>query len=441
MSGLSMPIRRRTMLATAAGLATAALTGCSSRGPSGGPGSASTLNVLSEEWGSLYDQVLVKFAETYTTANPGVSEHWTFTKDWETKLLTQVAGGKPPDASFVDTPSFAGLASGGSLTPLDEYIKAAGLKRSDFVSGMWDASIWDGKLQAIPGGADYLAMFWNKDLYEKSGLDPEKPPLTTNDLIEHSKTLLQKKPDGTITQVGYIPRADDIINWAYIFGGSFYDPETKKVTASHPANVRALQWMYYYVKLLDINKFSAFKQGAYSQAGSPFATNQNALMIDGFWQYAALDQYAPKLNYGVTYWPTLHGTEGERKNYYASGWLFGIPKGVANPDQSWDLIKYLFVTHDAEMGYKTLNGPCLISALPEFLKGLKGVVGADNRIVPYLDVFTGTAVATNHWPVIEQGSYYHDQVTGVFDFVMRGKKTPEQALQEVDADVSKRIGG
>lgn len=35
-----------------------------------------------------------------------------------------------------------------------------------------------GKLQALPLGLSYPVLFWNKDLFRKAGLDPEKPPRT-----------------------------------------------------------------------------------------------------------------------------------------------------------------------------------------------------------------------------------------------------------------------
>jgi ABC-type glycerol-3-phosphate transport system substrate-binding protein len=435
-------ISRRALLGSAAGLlAGSALAACGGSG--GGSGGSGTLEVLTAEWGALYDAALQKIGDSYTADNPDTKVHWTFTKDWQTKLLTQTAGNNPPDASYTNYSAQASLASGGEFLPLDDYLSAAGLKRDDFISSMWDASEWDGKLYCLPGGSDWITLFWSKDVYKAAGLDPEKPPTTADELIEHSKQLLQKDSSGNIKRVGYVPAAGDFIQWAFIFGGSFYDPEKKKTTAADPANIDALQWMYDYTKLLDVNKITSFtQQPTYSQAGSPFATNQQALMFGGFWTYDALDKYAPKIQYGVTYWPTKEGKADERKNYLLQGWMFGIPKGVKDPAKSWDFLKYAFIDNSAKMGYQTLNGPCLLSALPDFLTGLKAEIGADNRMSPYLSVFTDTAAAgTKYWPVMNQNSYYYDQVTSVYDFVMRGKMTPKAALEQVDANVQKKVDG
>lgn len=409
--------------------------------PTASSGEVTTLKILHNNWGELYNRLMTKIGDDYTAKHPNVKLEWEFNEEWQTKLLTQIAGNTSPDATYSTPAAQASLASKGTFLDLDSYIAAEGLTRDDFVTPMYDMCQWDGKLYALPGGADYIALFWSKNLYEEVGLDPEQPPKTADELIAHSEKILKKEANGDISRLGYSPAPEHFVRWAYIFGGEFYDSASKTVTANHPANVEALEWMLDYVKQLGIDKLTAFNQrpGSY-QAGNTFASKQSAYLFDGFWAYDALDQYSPDIDYGVTLWPTLKGTSEEMKNYQITGWFCGIPKNAKNPDAAWQFMKYAFVDEAAKMGYMTLNAPCVKKSFPAFEAGLKKQIGADNRLVPYIDVFIKTgAEGTKGWPVMPVNGFYFDELTRIYDFVMRGEKTPKDALDEVTKNVEAEL--
>jgi multiple sugar transport system substrate-binding protein len=400
-----------------------------------------TLEMLNNNWGEVYNNLMLNISTEYTAAHPDVTFNWTFSPEWETNLLTRIVGGAPPDATYTNYSSQASLAAKSSFIPLDDYVAAAGLDRSDFIASMYDSCLWEDKLYALPGGADFLGMYWNKDVYTDAGLDPEKPPTTLDELMAHSEAILQKDADGNLLRLGFVPTAANFISFAYLFGGSFYDAETRTITANHPGNVEALEWLTNYAKKLDPNKVGDFiaSNDVYS-ATNPFASKRLAHHFDGFWLYASLDQFAPDINYGVTLWPTKTGAPEERTNYMVQGWMYAIPVGSPNPDAAWDFMKYAFVDESAKMGYLTLNGPCVISAFPAFLEGLKGQIGADNRIVPYLDVFTQTGeTATKFWPVIPVNSFYNNELNRIYGFVVRGDMTAQEGLDEVTKNVQAEL--
>jgi len=51
---------------------------------------------------------------------------------------------------------------------------------------------FEGKKYAVPHTLDLSVLFWNKKLYEKAGLDPEKPPTTLKELAEQATTIREK---------------------------------------------------------------------------------------------------------------------------------------------------------------------------------------------------------------------------------------------------------
>lgn len=404
-------------------------------------GSGITLNTLNENWGEIYNNLMLEISNDFTKDNPGVKLEWNFDPDFTTKLTTLLAANTPPDLTIMRPGPLARLAPKGALMELTDFVKQAGYTREDFIPAMYDSGSVDGKLYAIPGGADYICMFYSKSLYKEVGLDPEKPPTSAAELIEHSKQILKKDATGEIERVGFIPETGRFVDWAFIHGGQFYDAASGKITANHPGNLAALEWLTGYVKELDINKLAAFtkRPGTY-EAGNPFSTKQSAYVFDGFWTYEALDQHSADIDYAVAYYPTVSGKPEDRKNYAISGWSYSIPTGSKHADEAWKFIRYAFMDKSAVMGYKTLNGTTMVKQFKQWEDGVRAKMGASNRMSKYLDVFTGTgAVATNFFPIIPVQAFYQDELRRVVDLVFRGEMTPKAGLDEVNKNVQAEL--
>jgi len=117
------------------------------------------------------------------------------------------------------------------------------------------------------------------------------------------------------------------------------------VTADHPGNVAALNWLKSYVAELDPNQLAAFTGSLpdFWSPGNSFASMKSAFYFSGYWTYDAMNQFAPEVDYGVSFWPTLKGTPEERANYVIDGWMVGIPTGAKQAAAAWDFLKYAFV--------------------------------------------------------------------------------------------------
>ena len=66
---------------------------------------------------------------------------------------------------------------------------------ADFYDGIWDYARWDGKICVIPYNISTPIMYYNKDLFKASGLDPDSPPATWDELLTQAKAI-SKDTDG-----------------------------------------------------------------------------------------------------------------------------------------------------------------------------------------------------------------------------------------------------
>ena len=407
-------------------------------------GQAIKLEVWHENWGELYNDLMKLIGDEFTKANPDVELVWTFNDDWREKWLTAVASGLPPDCSFIRPWGVAPFALQKAIAALDEYYAESGLKHEDFVTPGIASCLYEGKTYAIPGALDYDFLIYNNQVYRDAGLDPEKPPKTYAEWVEHSDKIYKFSAQGDIERMGMDPRADGLRKAGYMYGGSFYDEAAKKIICNKGGVVEALSWMADNAKKWNPEKVAAFTTGmpSYYQPNSGFATGKQAYLYPGgsCWASDPLDKYAPDLDYGVTFPPTLKDDVAERAKYFWEGWNYGIPTGSKQPKLAWRFLKYAFYDQAALMGVKTLNGCAVIAQLDLWCKGLSDALGANNRMTPYLPILVeGAKVGTKAWPTIPAAARYTDEITRAEDFAVHGAKTAQQALDECAEIVQKEL--
>lgn len=123
-----------------------------------------------------------------------------------TKLQTAISSKTTPAAAAADISGMAKLRSSGALLQLDGYAKDNNINVDSFYPALLEYGKQDNKLYSLPLSTNNLALFYNKDLFKKAGLDPNAAPKTWEELQKFSETISSKIP-GTYgfefyTQVG-----------------------------------------------------------------------------------------------------------------------------------------------------------------------------------------------------------------------------------------------
>ncbi|NUT34288.1 MAG: sugar ABC transporter substrate-binding protein [Hamadaea sp.] len=176
----------------AAVLLTAALGACSGKEATGGgsgtagvdDGAALTL------WTRAGTEGVSKaYAEAYNASHKNKVTVTAYPNEEYPAKLASAAGAKAlPDLFATDVVFAPQYASQGLWADISDRFAAGGLK--DKVSpGHMRAGTWEGKTYAVPHTVDMSVMLYNKDLYTKAGLDPEKPPTTMKEFAEHARKI------------------------------------------------------------------------------------------------------------------------------------------------------------------------------------------------------------------------------------------------------------
>ena len=263
------------------------------------------------------------------------------------KLFLAVTGGDPPDLVNQDDPIVADWAVRGALTPLDEIASEAELEQlEDWLQpAARRLGQYGGRRYALCNGLDIRALYYNKSLLDELQLDPPES-LAELDQIATAATAFNEQ--GRPTRFGYLPDPRRLWAWGVVFGGSFYDHQTRAVTAAEEPLAAALSWMTAFRTRYGAKQVAAFRQGDQSLPGKtfPLLADRYAMVMDGQWrvrdirnaQAAQRQRGETVTQYGVCPLPPPAG--GRAAAGWVNGNFFLVPRGARQPGGAWEFMKY-----------------------------------------------------------------------------------------------------
>jgi multiple sugar transport system substrate-binding protein len=183
--------RRQLVATVAAVLLTAALGACTDKAATGGDSTAGVDDgaALTLWTRAATESVSKAYAEAYNAKHKNKVTVTAYPNEEYPAKLASAAGAKAlPDLFATDVVFAPQYASQGLWADITARFAASGVK--DKVSpGHVRAGTWDGKNYAVPHTVDMSVMLYNKDLYTKAGLDPEKPPTTMKEFAEQARKV------------------------------------------------------------------------------------------------------------------------------------------------------------------------------------------------------------------------------------------------------------
>ncbi|TKJ47684.1 hypothetical protein CEE34_02320 [Candidatus Aerophobetes bacterium Ae_b3a] len=391
-------------------------------------------NPSQEPWTTWVSEIL-------GTISPEVNLKVT-TAPWATikdKLMPAIAAGNPPDIVQLGRPVFE-WAARGYAEPLDELVEAdPEVNPADWYPGVWGDMLYKGHVYALPFESDSMVFYWNKDYFIEAGLDPEKSPKTWSELDLYTEKLTEKDATGKYKIIGFIPwddRSQEFMHWGWKNGGKFYDPETGRITAADPQNVKALEWEVSYAKKYGATKISTLLQ-ATAAAGpggktiNSFTCGLTAMMAGGSFSYSQMDKYAPHINYDMT--PYLPIPEGGRQAGISAGTLIFVPTGAKGmkeyPEAVWEVMKWYSIVAMPLWCYQVGD---LVSR-PEYAN--LWMFASDWKVNVSVE-----ALAFSHpWPSVPVLGFYRDELIAAVEYAIYGQKTPKQALEDVEKSVQAEL--
>ncbi len=345
----------------------------------------------------------------------------------EEALVAAVAAGDPPDCFYLWDLQLGSFINKQVVTDITEHLKASALELDKFVPVALETCKWRGKYYGMPMTSAGLGiLFWDKQLFEEAGLDPETPPATMDDLIAMGDKLTQKDSSGNITHLGFHFNYGSA-QWPAFFKCQWWDPTEEKLTPTSEGFVAAYQWVADWYKHYGIDAVDRFvaglPTGGYWGSSHPLCKRLISLYA-GFewdWNNAGVMSGCDASKYGLAGMPRPAGQPDNPSCGQGTVPLV-IPTGAAHPDGGWALIEYLEGWEQSAHICLDYSSPChRIDAvnLPEY------------AAQPVLVLATQELKNVSPPPTTPVTMEYLTELEKALDLVVHGKAEVKAALQAV----------
>ncbi|RMF82562.1 MAG: ABC transporter substrate-binding protein [Planctomycetota bacterium] len=304
-----------------------------------------------EKWTGVEGAAIQRIVDRYNAtagAEAGIWVAYTALGDVDKRMLIATAGGDPPDLAGLPDRFLASYADRGALMPLDDLVAEAGIDLAQFQPIWLDICRYRDVLYALPSTPFTIALFYNREMFRRAGLDPDRPPQTTGELNEYF-TKLTRIEGGRIVQCGFTTSPAMLgwwhWVWPYFFGDDYLRDSSTLIDT--PPTHAALDWIVRRRSSVGNDRMLDFEAtaGAIESAQNPFLSGRLAMVFQGPWMANWARVYAPDLDYGVAAFP---GATPERTPVFASCDVFVIPRGARHVKEVMHFLKYVMRQENLE---------------------------------------------------------------------------------------------
>ncbi|RCG26580.1 extracellular solute-binding protein [Sphaerisporangium album] len=414
--GLAAASRRATGLVSLAALG--GLVACSS--PSGGGGDPAGASQASG--GGTYtiwdpypqhdrSSEWVKLLETCGTQAGVTIERTAYdTTDLTNKALLAAQQGNAPDVLIVDNPVVSTLAEAGVLTTADENK----LDISAIAPNLLAAGQSQGRTYGVPIGANTLALYYNREVLKKAGVDIASVKDWTSLTAALQKVKAAGKKGITFSAIGTEEGSFQFLPW-------FWGSGARLTKLDSPEGVSAVAlWTDWLKKGYAPNSVINNTQ---TTSWQEFATGDFAFAENGTWQLAGAKQAG--FDYGTIPVP---GKDGGTAPAPTGGEFVGIPvqKDVARYPASQKIVTCL------TSGANSLTTTTTLSYIAPTEQVRAEQVARD----PELKVWVEAVEAAKGRTSDDLGTKYpkiSEPMWGAVQAALSGSKSPQQAMTDAQA--------
>jgi multiple sugar transport system substrate-binding protein len=253
------------------------------------------------------------------------------------KLAQAIASGEVPDLMGLDLIYGPQFASAGQLEDVTSYFEGDPTLATAS-PGHIKVATYDGKLYGVPLYADVSALFWNKDLFRKAGLDPEVPPTSLQELHDMAAKITGVE-EGVY---GYYLAGNCAGCNIFTFGpliwasGGSIEPDASGEPLVGENIPKVLEWARMMHKEGLINPANQAENG--ETFALQFSSGKVGMMGTGNFQITLTREANPEMDFGITLLP---GLEPGSSASFAGGDIVTVPKGSKRVADAVDFMKFL----------------------------------------------------------------------------------------------------
>ncbi len=248
------------------------------------------------------------------------------------QIDTRLAGRQAPDIFRVQYQQVGRYASSRALADLGNNLDAA-----DIAPAFVQAVTFKGRAYAMPHHTDTFALYYNRDMMQKIGVQPPTSLEQSWTWAEFLQVARQLKQTGTApfgfamswqngTAYRWLP-------FLYQHGGRLLNDDFTQSQLSTPAGIETIAWTQSWFKDKLVPPSTSIKSNEQSQ--NLFANGTVGMLMGGDWQIPFLDKNMTAA-WGVTYMPRDVAMASD-----LGGNCLAVSRDCKNPELAADLVKFM----------------------------------------------------------------------------------------------------
>jgi multiple sugar transport system substrate-binding protein len=294
-------------------------------------------------WDGTREPLFNQMVDDFHTLHPSVTVHplIVLATVHNERFLAASAAGTPPAVPNPGNAELPDLVVRKYLEPLDDAMKREKVPATDFYDGDIKASSFLNRVYFLPAfaGTGRRMLFRNKQHFQAAGLDPNKSPVTWDEL-EQTERALTVRQGGELQRPGFW--GESYRRWLVAAGGKWVSDDGRKVLFNTGPAVTVLEWMKrrsdsIYGSYADRAAFVKPRSSAASRNG--FYTQELSMTIEGPWVFYEADTSAPGLQYGASLSPVQKAGFPPSMVEAIAG--YAVSAGIKETQQAFALVKYL----------------------------------------------------------------------------------------------------
>jgi multiple sugar transport system substrate-binding protein len=351
------------------------------------------------------------------------------------KVLTQIAGGTPPDVLFVEVNNFKEFALRGvleDLTPLLLNDKSINIK--DYYPEIIDRFTIDGHLYVIPRDiAPICVIYYNKKMFREAGLAYPKEGWNWDQFLETAKKLVKKDAQGKTVQFGFLDEWPIWEAWAYSNGGALVDnvKNPAKCVMDSKETIGGIQFrqdLIYKYGVMPLPSQIVYS-GSFDASGL-FISGKIGMFYSGIWKTPFLREIK-NFDWDVVTFP--RGPKGISA-FPTGGSGYAIVKMSKNKKDAWEMVKRL----SGAQGQKDLAEIGLLQ--PAIMKLAESPAFLDGKTPKNKKIVIPAVRHIIFYPLHERWEEINVSYTApALDKVWNNRETAEQAMKKLVPEINEEF--
>lgn len=373
-----------------------------------------------------YEEELNEMVAAFEEKNPDIKVNVELAPfaDYFTSLQTRIAGNEAPDVFELNYENFVQYASKGTLADLTKFIKEdKNFDPSMLNEHAFKAYQYDGKQYGMVESFSNVVTFYNKNLFDKAGVNYPTAEWTWQDELNAAKKItdLENNVWGTYAPV----TMNEFYKIAAQNGGSIFD-ENGNVNINSPENLEALEYMIDKVISHKVSPSPADLSGQTPE--DLFKSGKLAILHTGIWMFDAFKDLPFEWDIQLE-----AGNTQKAHHFFANG--IAVSDKSKHKEAAYKFAS--FMSADEEVAKIRIESSWELPAInnEEILAPYLEQTPPESRKVVF-EALNSLVLP----PVVEDWSKINDVTNEEFQKALLGKKTPKEVLETLDSKYSEILG-